>query len=527
MAKKIRFPLQKHGGVEVRDVNSLRENFSLARVIGYLEDGKLVTWLRDRYANDLADAIEELDKESDSLAKNICEILGVSYNEEAKEDIEKVVERNKKIAVLKEYTSEKEFIDNVDLVAFEQDDIYDLLDDGAERIYLCGEQFTIPLAQEGVSYIGINNPIVVIDSKSEIDWEKKSIYLVGIRYDENYQKVIDANKNEQKSVSKNFDTSKEMFGLEDRCLYRLDGNTYEYYYECKELALYYLNFDYYRGIVWDNDFLYLIRETKQYSKSYEIVKMEIKSKKVSTICTMDWDNANAFRLLAVRGDKLYLIGDGYKFKHLVAVYDMLLNNCCIYNVGEAEKTKGVCISDDGTLAYVHNYYGQRSSEKIVEYNFATMKKKVIIDVYNIWDLSCSDGKVFVWGRDTRKNADRMHFLYEYSITDGNISKYEGETQFRAVVGKNGIIYGLERQEYYDEYRLFRKEKITGQEIEICKFKSDEVINFLVENNDYIYCFRAEPTSFYDVGMSGRMRIPNYRIKIESGEVSKINNNSFQ
>ena len=101
MAKKIRFPLQMDGGVEVRDVNSLRENFSLARVIGYLEDGKLVTWLRDRYANDLADAIEELDKESDSLAKNICEILGVSYNEEAKEDIEKVVERNKKIAVLR------------------------------------------------------------------------------------------------------------------------------------------------------------------------------------------------------------------------------------------------------------------------------------------------------------------------------------------------------------------------------------------------------------------------------------------
>ena len=33
---------------------------------------------------------------------------------------------------------------------------------------------------------------------------------------------------------------------------------------------------------------------------------------------------------------------------------------------------------------------------------------------------------------------------------------------------NGIIYGLERQDYYDEYRLFRKEKITGQEIEICK-----------------------------------------------------------
>ncbi|MDD6339541.1 MAG: hypothetical protein PUA49_03455 [Butyrivibrio sp.] len=192
MAKKIRFPLEMDGGIEVRDIDSLRENFSLQRVMGYLADGKLVTWLRDRYANDLADAIEELDEESNALAKNICDILGVFYDEATEEDLEKVEKRNRKLSILKEITSEPEYIDNVDFIAFEQDDIYDLLDEEVEKIYLCGEKFSIPLAQEGITYVGVNNPVVVIDSKVEVDWDEKHITLSGVKYDDKYQAVVDS-----------------------------------------------------------------------------------------------------------------------------------------------------------------------------------------------------------------------------------------------------------------------------------------------------------------------------------------------
>lgn len=180
------------GGVEVRDIQSLRENFSLGRVMGYLADGKLITWLRDRYASDLADAIEALDKESGSLAKEVCEILGVTYDETSEENLEKAAERNRKLSLLKEYTSESKYIDNVDSVAFEQDDLYDLLDEGDEIIYLCGDKFSIPLAKEGITYIGINNPVVVIDSKVEIDWDEKRISLLGVKYDSKYQSVVDS-----------------------------------------------------------------------------------------------------------------------------------------------------------------------------------------------------------------------------------------------------------------------------------------------------------------------------------------------
>lgn len=82
MAKKIRFPLEMKDGVEVRDIEGLRENFSLEQILFYLADGKLETWLRDRYMDDIADAVLELDREEAGFNKKICEIFDVEYTEE-------------------------------------------------------------------------------------------------------------------------------------------------------------------------------------------------------------------------------------------------------------------------------------------------------------------------------------------------------------------------------------------------------------------------------------------------------------
>ena len=54
MAKKIRFPLEMDNGLEVRSMEELRNNFSLGRVLEYIQNGKLVIWLRDRYENNIA-----------------------------------------------------------------------------------------------------------------------------------------------------------------------------------------------------------------------------------------------------------------------------------------------------------------------------------------------------------------------------------------------------------------------------------------------------------------------------------------
>lgn len=92
--------------------------------------------------------------------------------------------------MLKEYTSEQKYIDVEEKIAFNQDELYDLLDDGATDIYLCGDRFSIPLSKSGISYHGINNPTVVVNSKEEVNWEEKKISLSDVKFDEKYQQII-------------------------------------------------------------------------------------------------------------------------------------------------------------------------------------------------------------------------------------------------------------------------------------------------------------------------------------------------
>ena len=68
MAKKVRFPLEMDNGVEVRDIHELKEKFSLNRVLNYLADGRLITWLRDRYEDDIANEILEIQNLSGDIS---------------------------------------------------------------------------------------------------------------------------------------------------------------------------------------------------------------------------------------------------------------------------------------------------------------------------------------------------------------------------------------------------------------------------------------------------------------------------
>ena len=195
MAKKIRFPLEMKNEIEVRSMEELRNNFSISRVLSYLKNGKLEIWLRDRFETDIADKIGQLDSQAEDLAKRLCEIFDTPYNEKTEEELKKAEERTERIILLKKYTDDKQFEAVIDSVAFNQDE-------DADTIYLCGEKFSIPLAKEGVSYIGINQPMVVIDSKVEVNWVKKNISVDNVVFDQKYQEVVDNTNKEREKASK-------------------------------------------------------------------------------------------------------------------------------------------------------------------------------------------------------------------------------------------------------------------------------------------------------------------------------------
>lgn len=190
MAKKIRFALEMKDNVQVRDMNGLREHFSLVQALTYAENGKLSTWLKDRYIDDVASAVDALDKADEDYASKLCKALGVDYTADSSVSMVNIQRHNEKLRKLKTVTEETRFLDVADQVVFDQDDLCSLLDDGQTTIYLCGKAFTIPLFKHGITYIGVNQPTVKSDNEEDIDWEKDGIQFIDVLLDESLKKPV-------------------------------------------------------------------------------------------------------------------------------------------------------------------------------------------------------------------------------------------------------------------------------------------------------------------------------------------------
>ena len=184
MAKKIRFPLQMNG-TDVRTIEELRENFDLSSVLGYLTNGKLVTWLEDRYYDNEAMAVRALSTDETDLNQKLMSILGVSDDVKTEEiDLEEIQRRNEKLMLLRQITDDEEIIDNVDCVAFNQDELYDILDDGKETIYLCQSEFEVPLSVQNKIYIGLENPKVKLRQTESINLDTLNVRFKNVLFSE-------------------------------------------------------------------------------------------------------------------------------------------------------------------------------------------------------------------------------------------------------------------------------------------------------------------------------------------------------
>lgn len=200
MAKKIRFPLEMKHGVKVRNLTELVQNFSLDRIIFYLLNGKILVWLRDRNLESIAIKLEKLDSNEEHYLEKICAIFDIKYNGNMFVDVKKIKNRNKKLKKLSEYTIDKKYFEVIDDIAFDQKELNELVEE-IDVICLCGDSFDIPLEKQGVTYIGINNPTVVIKSNEKIDWQEKNITLFKVEYDENYKKILlDSEINEEEII---------------------------------------------------------------------------------------------------------------------------------------------------------------------------------------------------------------------------------------------------------------------------------------------------------------------------------------
>ena len=178
MAKKIRFPLGLSDGTQARSLDELKEHFDLESALGHYKSGKLLTWFRDRDGETEADAVEALDENTPDFQQRLCAIFGVEFSGSGV-DMDEIIRRQERMKKLREFTDEDEFIQNIDSVAFDQEELIDLLDEGCEKIYLCGEKFTVPASLKNKAYVGINSPKVNISGNVGDDWAERNITFAG------------------------------------------------------------------------------------------------------------------------------------------------------------------------------------------------------------------------------------------------------------------------------------------------------------------------------------------------------------
>lgn len=211
MAKKIKFPLEMKNGIKVRTIEELKENFDVERVMENLLDGKLQIWLSDRYYIQEAEEISKLDTNDSDIMSKLYKIIGIENQQEDDEmDIDTIRKRKEKLLKLKEITDDETIWDNVDIVAFNQEELADLLDEEYKVIYLYGEKFQVPYSVGNISYIGINEPEVYINAVEEIDLEERKITFKGV-----------------KILNKNIDNGEKLYQLGLSYLWERNGKEYD------------------------------------------------------------------------------------------------------------------------------------------------------------------------------------------------------------------------------------------------------------------------------------------------------------
>lgn len=178
MVKKIRFALSLPDGTQARSLDDLKEHFDLEAVLGHYKSGKLLKWLQDRYLEDEASAVEALDEGAPDFQQKLCAVFGVEFSG-SNVDMEEIARHQERLAKLRKYTDGDEFIQNIDFVAFDQEELADLLDEDCEKIYLCGEKFSVPASVRDKIYIGVNEPKVRISGTIDNDWAAWNIVFSG------------------------------------------------------------------------------------------------------------------------------------------------------------------------------------------------------------------------------------------------------------------------------------------------------------------------------------------------------------
>lgn len=243
MAKKIRFPLIMKDGIQVRTIEELRENFDLEKVIEYFLDGKLKAWLNQRSYFEELELINKLNIDSKNIPSQLCSMCKVICFQRV--DVNKIIMKENREKLLKEYADSDDWKDKIDYIAFNQSEL-EILVKKNNKIYLVGDEFIISNELADKQYIGINKPILKLKFSDKYKNNDKTITFknVILKSDSeintcaNIEKDCDVDENSIKTFAR-YTNDIKVYNAED--LYHLLNNVGSYYIGTFHRDLYLIN----------------------------------------------------------------------------------------------------------------------------------------------------------------------------------------------------------------------------------------------------------------------------------------------
>lgn len=533
MVKKYRFPLIMDDGIEVRSSEELKEHFSVPLVMDYLKNGTLVRWLHDRSLNDMADQVQELDSEDPESIKRLCDILDVTHIDTA-EYIQKETLKKQRILRMESCIKDENYKNTIDKmaekiigqVALDQNELYALLDNGVKEIYLCGDKFSIPLSAVGVTYTGINNPVAVIDSKEEVDWEKKRITLRNIVFDQKYLEILEEKRKAER-------ISNVMVCMETKHLYKFndENNRYATFYSFHDLDMPY------RNAAQDEKNIYFMREKGKYTGKYEIVSLDLETGQEATV--FDLERKEPMKILCIRKGKLFLRGQAPREDTFFSI-DIHTHQSRAYTLDK--DVTNIFIDETGENACFRVQHSPRINQEIYSFNLESKKKQPILFAYNILGIDMTNHYLMVWGKDTYKSASEEYYYYVYNTQTGDLKKYEGDSHFSTQAlwrdAKTEYRLAVIQTNNLDEkYQLFETDTATGQEKPLCivsrKYNGKECLDRKMrmwKGYLYLYCrsYSEDSVSGSGIGIGYEVnKIPPYRICLSDHKVQRYNGHIYE
>lgn len=202
MVKKIKFALEMKNGFKVRTLEELRKNFDLEKAVRYFLDGRLEKWLEDRYYEKEVESLRQLEPTEPNIDA-LCNILAVPCDKNANVDVSSILRQQEKLNKLKQITTDETIWKSVDCVAFSQEELENIVEQGKCQIYLYGQNFVIPVEEKDRTYIGIGETTTAtidVGSVNELRKRGVSFYHVNILQN-SIDKTLSIMKNKDRSPS--------------------------------------------------------------------------------------------------------------------------------------------------------------------------------------------------------------------------------------------------------------------------------------------------------------------------------------